>query len=141
MLAQTEAGSSEILGIRPGFLLVPAELEGTGYELLTAAYGQYNEVATYAQSKQIQLLGVPYWSGLTVTYGNKAKNWALVSRREDGVPIEAGFVDGQRTPELFVSNLANVGSLFTNDKITYKVRFWFGAAVIDFRFADGSVVS
>jgi hypothetical protein len=141
MLAQKEATSLEVLGIRPGFLLVPAELEKTAYELVTSKYGLYNDTPGYLQSKQIQILPVPYWSGLTPSYGAAAKNWALIASRQDGVPIEVGFVDGQRVPELFISNLANVGSLFTNDKITYKVRFWFGAAVIDYRFADGSIVS
>ncbi len=141
LLAQKEANSNEILGIRPGFLLVPAELEKTAYGLVTLAYGMYNQVPTYEQDKMIQVLGVPYWSGLIPTYGAAAKNWALTCRRQDGVPIEAGFVDGQRTPELFVSNLQNVGSLFTNDKITYKVRFWFGACVVDFRFTDGSYLT
>jgi hypothetical protein len=141
MLKQTEAGSSEVLGIEPGFLLVPVELEDDAYGLTVNAYGKYNDVPSYEQAKRIEVVKVPYWSGETPTYGAAAKNWALISRRDYGVPVEAGFVDGQRTPELFVSNLANVGSLFTNDKITYKVRFWFGAAVIDFRFCDGSVVS
>ncbi|MBE3116380.1 hypothetical protein IMZ68_04175, partial [Candidatus Bathyarchaeota archaeon] len=139
MLAQVEAGSSDILGIRAGYILVPSELIKTAFDLVT--YGQYASSADYTKAQNIQVLPVPYWSGKTPAFGNKARNWALTSRREDGVPIEAGFVDGQRTPELFVSNLANVGSLFTNDKITYKVRFWFGAAVIDFRFTDGSIVA
>ncbi len=135
MLSQAEAGSSEVIGIRPGYLLHPVSLAQIADQLTRGAYGVYNNQPTYLQALGIQPLLVPFWESADST------DWALTPRREDGVPVEVGFVDGKQTPEIFVSDLANVGSMFTNDKITYKIRFWYGMAVIDYRFADGSIVA
>ena len=134
MMKQTEQNSNEVIGIRPGYLLHPISLALNADQLTRGAYGVYNDKPTYLQNLGVQPLLVPYWEVAS------AKNWVLTPKREDGVPIEVGFVDGVQTPEIFVSDMNNVGSMFTNDKITYKVRFWYGYALIDYRYTDGSIV-
>lgn len=47
--------------------------------------------------------------------------------------IRVGFLNGQTEPELFVQDLDKVGSFFTNDQITYKVRHIYKAVVSEFR--------
>jgi hypothetical protein len=54
--------------------------------------------------------------------------------------IEIGFLDGREEPELFVQDNPTVGSLFTNDKITWKIRHIYGGNVTDFRGATKAVV-
>jgi hypothetical protein len=46
--------------------------------------------------------------------------------------IEVGFL-GSEQPEMFIQDLPNVGTMFFADKITYKIRHVYGAAVLDFR--------
>jgi hypothetical protein len=55
--------------------------------------------------------------------------------------IEVGFLQGRREPELFVADIPNAGSLFTNDQIVYKIRGIFGVCLLDYRGFDGSVVA
>jgi hypothetical protein len=62
------------------------------------------------------------------------------SRPDDIQTIELGFLDGQQEPQLFVQDMPNVGSMFTNDKLTYKIRHIYGGGVIDYRGADKEVV-
>jgi len=133
MAKQKEANSDEPLNIRVGYLLVPIDLAQTADQLTRTAYGQYNSDPSYLQKLGITPIIVSYWTD--------TDNWACVARREDGQGIEVGFVDGQRTPEIFVADVPNSGSLFTHDKITYKWRFWYGYVLTDYRFFDGSIVA
>jgi hypothetical protein len=50
--------------------------------------------------------------------------------------LEVGFLDGQEEPELFVQDQPNGGSMFSNDKLTYKIRHIYGGTVL----VDGEAV-
>ena len=139
MLKQAQADNSKRIGIVAKYLLVPPDLEKTAYDLCNLQTGQYTAtyagsgpVPTFLQGQGIIPIRVDYWTD--------ANDWALVAGRESGVGIEIGFLDGQETPELFVSDIPNVGSWFTNDKMTYKIRHIYGGGITDYRFFDGSVV-
>jgi hypothetical protein len=132
MLKQAQGDNSKRLGIVAGYLLVPPDLEKTGYELTTNAFGKSNMVPEFYQQLGITPIRVDYWTD--------ANDWALVASRNSGVGIEIGFLDGQEVPELLVSDIPNVGSWFTNDKTTYKIRHIYGGGITDYRFFDGSVV-
>jgi hypothetical protein len=114
-------------------LLVPSDLEKTAWELCTPKYGVYNEIPTFLQQVGVIPITVDYWTDVT--------NWALVAKKEDCVGLEIGFMDGKELPELFISDLPNIGSMFTNDKLTFKIRHEYGGAIIDYRAFDGSVVA
>ena len=133
MKKQTQAGSSKRLGIRARYLVAPSDLEKIAYELLTAAFNKSNATPEFLQQIGVTPIIVDYWTD--------ANDWALIADRADVVGMEIGFVNGQETPELFVSDLTNVGSWFTNDKITYKIRHEYGGAIIDYRAFEGSVVA
>jgi hypothetical protein len=47
--------------------------------------------------------------------------------------IELGFYQGRQDPELFVQNDPTVGSVFTADKLTWKIRHIYGGTVVDYR--------
>jgi hypothetical protein len=133
MKKQTMAGSSKRLGLRAGILLVPSDLEEAAYKNLTPAYSKNNQVPEFYQQLGIAPVVVDYWTDAT--------DWVLVARREDILGLEIGFVNGMETPELFVSDLPNSGSLFTNDVVTYKIRHAYGGAITDYRAFDGSIVA
>lgn len=133
MKKQVMPGNSKRLGIRAGFVAVPSDLEQVSYGLLTPAYNKSNQVPEFLQQVGVTPIVVDYWDDAT--------DWVLIARREDIMGMELGFVDGQETPQIFVSDLPNAGSFFTNDVITYKIRHEYGGAINDFRAFDGSIVA
>jgi hypothetical protein len=133
MKKQAMLTSAKRIGIRAGYLLVPSDLEDTAYGLLTPAYSKNNNVPDFLQQVGITPIVVDYWTDAT--------DWVLVARPQDVYGLEVGFVNGQETPELFVSDIPNAGSLFTNDKVTYKIRHMYGGAITDYRAFDGEIVA
>lgn len=133
MKKQTMLTNGKRIGIRAGFLIVPSDLEQIAYGLLTPAFNKSNDVPEFLQKIGITPIVVDYWTD--------ANDWVLAARKEDTEMIEVGFVNGQETPQLFVSDLPNAGSFFTHDKITYKIRHEYGGAVVDYRGLDGSIVA
>lgn len=135
MMKQVEAGSSEPLGIGPRFILVPADLEDTAYELLAQPnLAGYVPAAADAVKNQT-------WDIITVKTWTDANNWFLVADPKDIPTIELGFLDGKEEPELFVQDMPNVGSMFSNDKLTYKIRHIYGGGVMDYRGIYGGIVA
>lgn len=136
MRAQAAFGNSvEILGSRPKFVLVPAELEQTAWTLVNSAVvvGATNNAGTEPNfySGRLEPIIVDYWTD--------PSDWFLVADPNSIPTIELGFLNGQEEPELFVQDQPNVGSVMTADKITYKVRHIYSGTVLDFRGMTGNV--
>lgn len=135
MQKQTEMDSAEPLGISPRFLLVPADLETTAYELIAVPNtGSFVPTAASAVNAQT-------WELIVVKTWTDANNWWLVADPADIPTIEIGFLDGKEEPELFVQDMPNVGSMFSNDKLTYKIRHIYGGSVLDYRGFYGAIVA
>jgi phage major head subunit gpT-like protein len=133
-IAKMTDTASHRLGLRGKWLLIPPDLEYTAYTLL---YSQLkpgtadNDVN--ALSGRCQHIVVP---GFT-----DANNWYLLADPSQAELIEVGYLNDQRTPELMVQDDPTAGSVFTNDYITYKIRWIFGAGWLDYRGAYGAVVT
>ncbi|WP_394789106.1 hypothetical protein [Rhodoferax sp.] len=119
MLKQTRAGSGKRLATAPVSILVPFELQETAYNAFVR--GQ-NLDKTFVQTINPEVIPVSYW-----TDGN---DWVTVGDQNKSPTIEIGFLDGKEEPELFVQDMPNVGSMFTNDKVTYKIRHIYGGNVL-----------
>lgn len=130
MLNQKEDGSNEPLNIGPRSLLVPPQLEEAAVNLFNR---NTNNDKTFIQTLTLDIIPVWYWTD--------ANDWALASDPADIPGIEIGFLDGKEEPELFVQDNPSVGSMFTNDQVTYKIRHIYGGAVTNFRAFDKSVVA
>lgn len=133
MKKQTALSSSKPIGIRAKYLLVPSDLELLSYNLTRLGYGQYNDVPSFIQEQHILPISVAYWTDVN--------NWYLVADPHDCPVIEVGFLDGKEEPELFIQDMPNVGSIFTNDIITFKIRHIYSSTVVDYRGAYGSIVA
>ncbi len=48
---------------------------------------------------------------------------------------------GRETPELLLQDRPDTGQVFTNDQITYKIRWEFGGGWVDYRGALWSQVA
>ena len=130
MLKKTEPGSNEQLGIPPKSLWIPADLEKVAYDLFRR---DTNLDESFVQSQHPTVISVWYWTD--------PKNWVLAADVNDLPSIEISFLDGEEEPELFVQDLPNVGSLFHNDIITYKIRHVYGGNVLDYRGLYKAVVA
>lgn len=130
MLKQTEAGSNDRIGIGPRFLLVSADGEEGAVNLFRR---NTNNDKTFVQTLTPDIIPVWYWTD--------ANDWSIVADPADIETIELGFLDGQEEPELFVQDNPTVGSLFTADKISYKIRHIYGGAVVDYRGLYKAVVA
>jgi hypothetical protein len=130
MKQQQELSSADRLGIPPRFLIVPDELEEAAVNLFRK---NTNNDKNFVQSLTLDIIPVWYWTDAT--------DWCLAADPLDIPSIEIGFLGGQEEPELFIQDLPNVGSMFSNDKVTYKIRHVYGGNVTDFRGLDKSVVA
>lgn len=129
MLHQTEAGSSDRLGIAPACLFVPSDLEETANNLFVV---QTEQEQQFRQRTAPKVRSVWYWTD--------ANDWVAAADPMDLPSVEVGFLNGNEEPELFTQDLPTVGSLFSNDQITYKIRHIYGAAILNFRGLYKAVV-
>ncbi|MGQ9568003.1 MAG: phage major capsid protein [Anaerolineae bacterium] len=125
MWEQQEPTSAKPLGVRPRFCLVPIELEKTALTLFgspNAPGTGDNDINPYYRAATV--ITVPDWTD--------ANDWAAVADPSDCPGICIGYRYG-REPELFVADQPLVGSMFTNDEIRLKVRFYLAVGVADYR--------
>jgi hypothetical protein len=130
MLKQTEAGSSDRLGIGPKNLWVSVDGQEAAVNLFNRST---NNDKTFIQENALQVIPVWYWTD--------ANDWCLSADPNDIPTIELGFLDGAEEPELFVQDTPTVGSVFSHDKLTYKIRHIYGGNVLDYRGLYKAVVA
>ena len=135
MLKQTDMSNSKRLSIRPRYLLVPIDLEQTAFELTQTdrEVASANNTLNFIRQFGLTVIVVEYWTD--------ANNWFLVGDPNLQPTIEIGFLGGREEPELFLQDQPTNGSVFTNDKLTYKVRHIYGGNVMDYRPFYGAVVA
>lgn len=132
MRDQVEAGSSKPLGLVPAVLVVPNELEEAAYN---AFRQDTNLEPRLAQTQQVRP------EIIVVDYFTDNNNWYTIASPQSTPTIEVAFLNGQEEPEIFVQDMPDVGSMFTSDQRTYKIRHIYGGAVVDFRGFQGAVVA
>ena len=138
---QTDMSNGKRLGLKARHLIVPVDLEELGWQILNAdrmmpdssiASTAAPAAPNFARVQSCDLIVVDYWTD--------TNNYWLTASPDQAPMIEIGFMDGREDPELFVQDMPNVGSMFNNDQLTYKLRHIYGGAPMDFRpFAAGIV--
>jgi hypothetical protein len=119
MAKQTRIGSAKRRGVTPKTLLVPFDLQEAAFNLFQR---NQNLDKTFVNSQQPDIIVVPYWTD--------ANDWCTVADPMVLPFLEIGFLDGREEPELFTQDMPNVGNLFTNDKLTWKIRHIYSGAVL-----------
>lgn len=133
-IAKMTDTASKRMGLAGTWLLVPPELEQTAFTLLYSQLkpGSEQNDANYFQGRARYIV-VPQFTD--------ANNWYLLADPGQVELIEIGYLGGQDAPELLVQDDPTAGTVFTNDAISYKVRWIFGGGWLDYRGAYGAVVS
>jgi hypothetical protein len=146
MRKQTEANSSERLGLEAKFLMVPADLEQQAFELCyatgqpvlltAAAAGGVQDSATrpnFLRKIGLEPMVFPHDTSDT-------DNWFIAGDKDACPILEIGFLGGNEEPDIFIQDQPTNGSMFSNDQITYKIRHIYGGAPIEYRNLFGSIV-
>jgi len=134
--------ATDILGLVPRYLCIPSELEDVALRLTTSPNAIANQTPPLRQGDGEPNIHATYGlKPLVVPYWTDANNWTLVCNPKDCPTIEVGFFQGRQQPELFVQDQPNVGSMFTADKITYKIRHIYGAVPVEHRGMYKAVVA
>ncbi len=126
--------ADEKIGIQPGWLAVPTELESTGRRILMSDLEPDTVENNINVMKGIAKL-------MVVGALTDANDWYLIADKTWLDMFEVGFIDGAENPTILVQDQPNVGATFTRDRITYKVRHEYGAAMTDYRGFYKAVVS
>lgn len=117
MVKQTRAGSAKRLGASPKTVLVSFDQQETAYNLFVR---NQNLDKTFVQTVNPEVICPAYWTD--------ANDWCTVADPNRLPVLEIGFLDGKEDPELFIQDMPNQGSLFSNDKVTYKIRHIYGGS-------------
>ena len=136
MNQQVEQDSGKPLGIDPAIILIPAELRKTAWELVnssTSLDGRTDNTDNWVKTFALRIIQLNYWTD--------SNNWYLIGDTRKYPTIEIDFLRGRQEPELFIQDQPTVGSVFSADKITYKIRHIYGGDILDHRAMDGNVVS
>lgn len=136
MQKQTDMSNSKRLGIRPKYILYPIDLSDEVYKLLNTPkiVGSGNNDASI-------IMGVYKLEPIEVAYWTDATNYYLAADMNTCPLIEVGFMNNKQEPELVLQNEPTVGSMFTADKLTYRLRHWYGGGVLDYRGFSGAIVA
>lgn len=141
MTRQTDMSSGKRLGLAPKYLIVPGDLEELSFQLTNSDKmlpdSSLASTAAPAAPSFVRKLNI---TPLTIGYWTDVNNWWLVGDINDTPLLEVGFLDGNEQPDLFVQDMPNVGSMFSNDRITYKIRHIYGGGVLDYRGIAGAIV-
>jgi hypothetical protein len=128
--------TDEVMGPRnvPKHIIVPNELEALAERIFSPSPAYTTAVANAGTDTTLDAqtykgkVDVHVYDYLT----DGTDYWAMADPKL--VPtLVVGFLDGRQTPELFVQDSPTVGANFTADKVTFKVRFIYGAAILDHR--------
>ena len=147
MRSQTRyATTAEILGPRnmPRFIIVPNELESRAMRIVNPSDAYLYAVATPADTETVMDPQRFKNAGLEVIvydHLTDATDWWVVADPSKVSTVVMGFLNGNREPELFAQDQPNVGSAFTADKVTYKIRHIFGGDIQDHRSVYRQVVA
>ncbi len=122
------------LNLRPAYLLVPPDLLFTAMTLVSSTLvpGSMNNDANVLRGAL---------EPLSVAQFTDATDWYVVADPRHVETIEVGFVGGRETPDLLMQDAPLEGQVFTNDQISFKVRWEFGGGWLDYRGAVWSQVA
>ena len=147
MRSQTAFGQSqEILGTRnaPKILIVPNEMESRAKRIIDPSDAYAAALASSIDTNTELDPHMFKGSGIQVHVYDQltdATDWWVAADPNLVPTIVMGFLNGRTEPELFIQDQANVGSVFTADKHSIKLRHVYGGAVQEHRSFYRQVVT
>lgn len=116
----------EIMGLKAEYIIHGLDLEsGVNIMLNTDTRPDIAERSSNEHYKTLKPIISPYYDGTSRYY------WTLAIGKNQGETIEIGYIDDQRDPALLLQDQPGIGRVFSNDEITWKVRFEYGLAIVE----------
>lgn len=147
MRSQTSFGNSvDILGPRNTIknIIVPNELEGRAQRIANPSQAYIYGIASPADTETVQDPHRWAGKGLNVHVYDKltdSTDWWATADPARVPTMVVGFLNGRQEPELFTQDQPNVGSMFTADRVSFKLRHVFGADILEHRSFYRQVVT
>lgn len=143
------------LAAEPKFLITAPTNRATALKLLQgnimyatdqSAAADSHEPSINIHANSLELIVVPYWEvDSNVVKGSNTlapkSMWFVTASPNEASTIEVGFLNGRDDPEIFVQNMETVGSMFDKDVVTWKLRHFWDANIMDHRGIVGATVS
>lgn len=137
MRKQTEKDSEIPLGLMPKFLVCSLDLEDVALSIRNS-----DKVPGVFINDNNSLKGT--FEVIANPYAGEGDtdldNWLLMADPQVEHIIEMAALDGKWTPDIYVQDQPTVGSMFTNDMITYAEKGAYGGKVVNWRGFVLSVV-
>ncbi len=124
--SKTELNSNRRMGIRPRYVIVPIELEKTALQIFSSGI----EPTANAFYDNVRVSGSD--NVVVNPEFTDANDWYSAVDPKVYPCLGVGYRFGRR-PEIFTAGDQTIGSMFTNDELRIKGRFFFGVGVIDWR--------
>ncbi len=141
MANQTKLSSVYPAEIRPRWLLVPYELMPTASLIVSTPNYPSQTSNGVALKNPYAALGCEVIAVPQYYLCSDTNNWYLIGDKNSHPTLQIGYFQNKRAPELLLQNQANVATVFTNDRWTYKVKWRFGGAITDYRTFYGGIVA
>ncbi len=138
--------SAEVMGgrNRPRFVIIPNELDSLAERVFSPSDAFLAAIASSIGTSG-ELDPARYRNkGITpiiYDYATDANNWFTVADPSQVPTAVVGFLNGNQSPELFLSDDPTQGSRFTADKTAAKCRLIWGGAMLDHRTVYRQVVT
>lgn len=116
----------EKIGLKPAHVAIPTELEPTLDIILNSKL----EPGTVENNINV-MKGVA--KKMTPPNLVDPNDWYVIADKTWLDLFEIGFIDGQQNPTILIQDQPGVGTVFTRDRITYKLRHEYGGAPVDYR--------
>ena len=117
--------ANDVLGVVPRFIIVPPELEQTALALLDT-YNAQTISTLDALHEPLDLIVAAHYASAT--------GWYLAADPASSPTIEVGFSEATSDPAMIIQGPdTQMGSAYTSDKVTLKLRHPWGIGVPDFR--------
>ena len=133
MQKQTNSAGKRI-GTMPAFLLIPPDLSFEAQVILQSPL-----LAGSQNNDKNVLMGI--LQPITVPNWTDTNNWYMLAAPGAIESIEVGFLNGRKEPEMFIQDQQVNGQVFTNDAITWKIRWFYGYTWLDYRGAQAAIVA
>ncbi|MGH2356199.1 MAG: Mu-like prophage major head subunit gpT family protein, partial [Chloroflexota bacterium] len=127
MMKQTNSAGKR-LNLRPRYLLVPPDLLFTALTIVNSSLvpGSANNDVNVLQGV-VEPISVAQFTDVT--------DWYVMADPALVEGLEVGFVGGREAPDLLLQDAPTAGMVFTNDQISFRVRWEFGGGWVDYRGA------
>ena len=123
-------------------MVIPIDLESTALPLNHVQFlGQSLTDGSYTLNPWIRRFGDRNENIFVNPLFTDANDWYLFDTSGNVGLIEVGFLMGKDQPELLLADNPLADETFTQDRVTYKLRWEFECAILDYRGAYKAAVA